>query len=90
MTLIDCGWQVLDTYDRKVIKGQTEDIQVQTMQEKIHLTGKVNFSGEKLSLDQVYGAFCRRQAFLELTKDTVGLLDFSAFCQLGSKANNSF
>lgn len=82
MTLIDCGWKVLDTYDRKVIKGQTEDIQVQTMQEKIHLTGKVNFSGEKLSLDQVYGAFCRRQAFLELTKDTVGLLDFSTFSKL--------
>lgn len=78
-TLLDCGWDVVDTYDRKVIQGQNKDLKFEKEKEIVHLSGAVDFLEKKVDLKEVYGAFCRRQTFIELSKNTVGLIDSTAF-----------
>lgn len=73
--LIDLGWQIVDTYDRKVVKGCNTDFKLHLNQETIHLKGKVQYEDHVVDLSSVYGAFVRRQSFLDLGNQSVGLID---------------
>jgi SNF2 family DNA or RNA helicase len=78
-TLVDCGWDVIDTYDRKVVKGNTNHLEFSLQQDRVHLSGKIDFLEKKVDLKDVYGAFCRRQTFLDLGNNQVGLIDPTVF-----------
>ena len=78
-TLLDCGWEIIDTYGRKVVRGQPQMISFHLQQERVHLDGKMNFYEKEIDISDVYGAFCRRQSFLDLGNNQVGLIEASLF-----------
>ncbi len=77
--LMECGWEIVDTYGRQVVRGNASSLEFKLEKERLHLEGKINFSDQNIDLLDVYGAFCRRQTFLELGNQKVGLIDYSAF-----------
>lgn len=77
--LIDCGWRIDDTYDKQLVKASATSFVVDDRNEATHLCGHLDFNGTAIPLSDIYGAFCRRQSFLQLDDQRVGLIDFTPF-----------
>ncbi len=77
--LLDIGWKILDFEGRRVIRQK--DIQLQLEEERtcLSLRGKVHFGEHEIDVKEVAGAFQRREKFLELSSNTIGLIDSAAF-----------
>lgn len=81
--LLELGWRLQDYQDREVVKQHHGvGLQAEMCGEVIRIKGEVEFGSHKADLKDVYGAFTRRERFVELGKNQVGLLEGAEFAGL--------
>jgi SNF2 family DNA or RNA helicase len=73
--LLELGWTIYDYQGRKVVRQGVTSLQAIPQEEKILLKGKISYGEHEANLSQIYGAFNRREQFLDLGAYEVGLLD---------------
>ncbi len=80
--LLELGWHIQDAQNKNVIKQNRSHLSAETHQETIHIKGKVDFGEHQADVKDLFGAFTRRDKFIELGKNTVGLLEDVGFSDL--------
>lgn len=73
--LLELGWTILDWQGKKVVRQGASSLQVEAIDEKMLLKGKITYGEHQADLKAVYGAFNRRERFIDLSPHTVGLLE---------------
>lgn len=73
--LLDLGWSIEDAQMRKIVRQNQQHLSMDSQGDVIRIKGKVEFGEHTANLQDVYGAFTRRERFIELGKNEVGLLD---------------
>jgi len=76
--LLDIGWKVLDFTGRQVIRQSATNLSVEEEKRFLTLRGKVIFGQHELNVNDVAGAFQRRERFLEISSGMVGLIEPSS------------
>lgn len=76
--LLEIGWKIYDHKGRRVMKTTGSDVELLANDQGVLLKGKVCYGEHEASLQNVVGAFNRREQFVEISPQTVGLLDSSA------------
>lgn len=72
--LLECGWEVEDYRGRRVIRQDDLKLQVERQQERILIRPELSFATYQPDLNALLGAFNRRESFVELAPNAVGLL----------------
>ena len=72
--LLELGWGIEDWQGRKVIRESGEQIQLNSSGEEIQVKGHLRFENYEADLSSVIGAFNKRDKFIELSGNAVGLL----------------
>ncbi len=73
--LIELGWQIKDWQNRRVIKQTDLHLQFDdNPQGTIAIRGKLQYENHEADVKQVVGAFNRRENFIQLSVDSVGIL----------------
>lgn len=73
--LLELGWTILDFQEKKVVKQGQATLESIAGEERIILKGKVVYEEHTADLAHVFGAFNRREKFIDLSPHTVGLLE---------------
>jgi len=73
--LLDLGWKIIDGKGRQVFRYTSTDLQVSLVNEDIITRGKLSYEDHEVDLQNVVGAFNRRDRFVELSPYAVGLMD---------------
>lgn len=76
--LIEIGWKIQDVQNRQVIKQTGLDMQLEDQLQTIAVKGRIHYSNYEADISQVVGAFNRREHFIQLSSNTVGLLSLDA------------
>lgn len=76
--LLEIGWQIEDCQGKRVIAQGNIEFALETDIEKIHAKGRVRFDQFEMPLGSVVGCFNRRDHFVSIAPDTVGLLQRDA------------
>lgn len=74
--LLEIGWSIIDWKNQRVIKQESIDLNMAEDKQAIIINGKVKFTDYEADLSSVFGAFNRRERFVQLSADTVGLISF--------------
>ena len=77
--LLEIGWTIIDSRGRKVLRQKQVDFDADIAQEKITVRAKVHYDEHRVDLKDLCGAFNRRETFVELSSDSVALLDRENF-----------
>lgn len=77
--LLELGWHIQDAQNRTVVKQNGQHLTASTEGDTIHIRGSLDFGDHQADVKDFYGAFTRREKFIELGKNTVGLLDDAGF-----------
>lgn len=72
--LLECGWCILDAKGRKVMRQKDIQLFMEKGREAILVKGKVIYEQFEASLTDFVGAFNRREHFVQLSVDAVGLI----------------
>lgn len=72
--LLEVGWQIQDAQGKRVIKHTALSLQVDEQQHTISVKGKLSYDTHEADVSSVLGAFNRREHFIQLSADTVGLI----------------
>lgn len=72
--LLEIGWHIQDIQDRQVIKQTGLDLQLEDALKTIAVKGHIRYEAHQADVSQVLGAFNRREHFVQLSSNTVGLL----------------
>lgn len=72
--LLEIGWQVRDWRGNIVLLQNKIDLQAETQDQHIVIKGKVHYGEFQANLNDIVGAFNRRERFAELTPGHVALL----------------
>lgn len=72
--LIEIGWSILDWKGNRVIKQESSQLNMEESHNAILVKGKVKFAEFEADVVNVLGAFNRRERFVTLSDNTVGLL----------------
>lgn len=73
--LLECGWEVEDYRGRQVIRQGELHLQVERDQERVLVRPELSFSNYQPNVQALLGAFNRRESFVELSPNSVGLLN---------------
>ncbi len=73
--LIDIGWTVLDVQGRRVVRQQGACLRAEEIGSEMIVRGSIQYGEHEKSVQDVLGVFVRREKFIDLTPNTVGLLD---------------
>ncbi len=76
--LLEVGWQIHDWQKRRVIKQTQLDLQLDDQGQTIAVKGHIRYDDYKADVAQIVGAFNRREHFIQLSSDVVGLLTLDA------------
>src|SRR5581483_11101820 len=79
--LMEIGWTVVDAHGRKVMKKKSVDFDIDTTREAILVKAKINYGDHEVDLKDLVGAFNRREHFVELSANTVALIDRQEFSE---------
>lgn len=77
--LLEVGWTILDAQGRKVLRQKQADFDAEISEEKITVRAAVHYDTHQVDLQNLVGAFNRRENFIELSADRVALLDRERF-----------
>lgn len=69
--LLELGWTVIDAQQRQVKTVSGSDLNISA---NLVLNGRIKYGEHSLDLSQAVGAFNRREQFIDLTPQSVGLL----------------
>lgn len=75
--LLELGWRIFDVNKASILLQKAIDLEVIDDGFDLHLKGKVRFEDYEYDLKEVVGAFNRRETFITLKDNRVGLLDYS-------------
>jgi len=73
--LLELGWTILDCQGKKVVRQGASALNVAATDERMLLKGKIAYGEHQADLTAVCGAFNRRERFIDLSPNTVGLLE---------------
>lgn len=73
--LLELGWKIFDHEQRRVYRQGTKELFLEKEQEQLSLKGKIRYEGYEADIKQVFGAFNRKQRFVMLNEQAVGLID---------------
>ena len=73
--LLEVGWKVIDYKGRRVVRQQGISCEKEEDADAIILRGAATFGETHLPIQDVCGAFERHDLWIDLTPDTVGLID---------------
>lgn len=73
--LLEIGWKIFDHQGKKVVRQTTAELQLNADEREIFVRGKVSYASHQVNLSDVLGSFNRRERFVDLGKDAVGLID---------------
>jgi SNF2 family DNA or RNA helicase len=76
--LLEVGWQIQDWQKRRVIKQTHAQLQLDDHIQTIAVKGNIRYDHYEADVAQVVGAFNRREHFIQLSSDAVGLLALDA------------
>jgi superfamily II DNA or RNA helicase len=76
--LLEVGWHIQDWQNRRVIKQTDLNLQLDDQGKMIAVKGHAHYDNYEADVKQVMGAFNRREHFIQLSSDAVGLLAFDA------------
>lgn len=76
--LLEVGWQIQDWQKRRVIKQTHLHLQLEDQLQTIAVKGHVRYDQYEADVAQVVGAFNRREHFIQLSSNAVGLLSLDA------------
>jgi superfamily II DNA or RNA helicase len=77
--LLEIGWTVLDCHGRKVLRQKQVDFDAHLSKEKITIQAKIHYNEHQVDLKDLVGAFNRRDHFVELSPQSVALIDRDDF-----------
>jgi SNF2 family DNA or RNA helicase len=72
--LLEMGWNVYDYKGQRIVKNSGIDLHSTIESNHIITKGKIHFDKYHADLKQVVGAFNKRERFLQIGENTVGLL----------------
>jgi superfamily II DNA or RNA helicase len=75
--LLEIGWKVLDVKGRRVMKIDGSDVMLLSEARGVMIKGSLRYGEHKVEIQNVIGAFNRRDRFVEISPGAVGLLDNS-------------
>ena len=73
--LLDIGWQVFDCKGKRVFRQGGVECETKEEDSYIFLKGKINYGTHAGSLKDVFGTVTRRERFVDLSADAVGLVE---------------
>lgn len=76
--LLEVGWNIQDWQHRRVIKQTDLHLELEDKTRIIAVKGHLNYENYQADVAQVLGAFNRREHFIQLSSNTVGLLSLDA------------
>lgn len=76
--LLEIGWKMIDWKGNHVLRCTDTKLEASLQNNKILVSGKLAYQDHQIDLSTVVGAFNRRQSFIQLTNDTVGLFPENA------------
>lgn len=77
--LLEIGWTILDLQGNRVHHQKDLQLAAEKNANSILLKGKIKFDEYEANIEDVVGAFNRRERFVQLGQGQVGLLEASAF-----------
>ncbi|MGE0669489.1 MAG: DEAD/DEAH box helicase [Parachlamydiales bacterium] len=73
--LLEIGWKIYDYMGRQVVRQSGKMVQVDLEGEHIVVKGRISYGSHEADMANLLGAFNRREQFLTLDGNTVGLID---------------
>ncbi|MES2345318.1 MAG: DEAD/DEAH box helicase [Chlamydiota bacterium] len=73
--LLEIGWKVFDANGRTVVRQSACDLALENKEDMILVKGRVSYEHYAADFQEVIGAFNRRDRFVNLSDNAVGLLD---------------
>lgn len=74
--LLEIGWKIQDVQERTVMKQTGCELRLEEKREIIEVKGHLRYDSFEADIKQIMGAFNRREHFIQLSVNTVGLLSF--------------
>lgn len=72
--LLEVGWRIHDLKGNRVVKQTGSDLDLKTCSETVAVRGKIRYEDHHANIQDVAGAFNRRERFVQIGVGTVGLL----------------
>ncbi|MBJ7449624.1 MAG: DEAD/DEAH box helicase [Parachlamydiales bacterium] len=89
--LLEMGWTVLDSLNRSVTLQKDIQLQVEPQGDILQVKGQVHFSDGESTIESCMGAYKRKENFLSLGPQTVGLIDYDKIqARLGPLLHDEF
>ena len=76
--LLEIGWQIEDCQGRRVIKNTGLSLDLEDRKQAIAVKGHLHYDAHQADVSEVFGAFNRREHFVQLSSHSVGLLPVDA------------
>ncbi len=73
--LLEIGWKIFDYRGRRIVRHLGMQMSLEMKEEKILAKGTVRYEDHETDVQNVVGAFTRRDRFIEINPHTVGLLE---------------
>jgi len=73
--LLELGWKIFDHKGRQVCRHTSTKLEMNMEKEEIITKGKLSYDEHDVDVQDVVGAFSRRDRFVELSPFAVGLMD---------------
>ncbi|MBS0652113.1 MAG: DEAD/DEAH box helicase [Verrucomicrobia bacterium] len=73
--LLEIGWKIYDHMGRQVIRQNGKSVQVDLEGDLLVVKGRIVYGSHEADMANLLGAFNRREQFLTLDGNTVGLID---------------
>ncbi len=83
--LLEIGWPVFDYRNRRVVREQKRDLELEVGADAIAVRGKIAYGAHQADLTDVLGAFNRRERFVDLSPQTVGLIESPLLSELADQ-----
>ena len=77
--LLEIGWTLIDAKGRKVLRQKKAEFDAQFLEDGITIRAKIHYEDHQADLKDLVGAFNRQEHFVELSSNTVALLDRDRF-----------
>jgi SNF2 family DNA or RNA helicase len=74
--LLDIGWTIIDVQGKKVVRQGAAVLDTVSQTDHILVKGKVAYGQHETDIKNVMGAFTRRDRFVNLSENEIGLLEF--------------
>lgn len=73
--LLELGWKIFDHKGRQVCRHTSTNLEISMEKDEVLTKGKLSYDEHDVDVQDVVGAFSRRDRFVELSPFAVGLMD---------------